>query len=185
MRKQFLLFIALLLSTNLISQSVDDLDAKYGFKHFKLKSSPVEYMEELEEIESWFSSQYQYMSTYKYKGNQISQVGGVDIGQIELTFYKDELQMISIDFGDSFKKEFTESEFDLLLYSLEKLYGQPYNIRKDSGGRDIKILEGRVWKGGKVNLELMRIQHDGALFAIGYISIVEKNVQQKMIEESF
>jgi len=92
--KKIILLAILLMSVNLYSQSSQQLDNRYGFKHFKFKSDAKNYIDQLEEIDSWNSNKY--ITSYKYISNDIKQLSGVDIENIELTFYKNELMSIMI-----------------------------------------------------------------------------------------
>lgn len=85
----------------------------------------------------------------------------------------------------NFTNEFTEVEYNRLIYSLEILYGAPSNINSKLGDPDFKSYGGKVWQGIKVKLEILRLKLNEFPKITGYISITERSVQNKMIFEDF
>lgn len=175
-----MLFFILLWGASLQSQTIQKLDTKYGFKHFKLKTNPNNYLGQIKETETFLPNPF--LKSYEYIKNDIRHLGIVPIEDISLMFYKNELLVITIGFGNV-TENFTESEYNALVYSLEKLYGSPLNVV--SSETDIGFKGGKGWQGQKVDLELIRCRFPEFPTITGYMTITEKEIYQKMIEEEF
>lgn len=135
MRKVFI-WLCLILSNIAVSQSVRDLDAKNGFKHFKLGSTLAQIKEIKKKTEQFDKNPN--ISDYVYVGNAIKTVFNVPLSEVQLTLFYNKLCSIQICFRDIGENgefdEFTETQFETILFILEKAYGdQCYNPYNDRG----------------------------------------------------
>ncbi len=88
-----LLFIAtlILFSNFALAQSVNDLDLKNGFRHFKLGSSP-NLIKNIVKKTNQFSSK---VVSYDYLGKDIDNISNVKVTNVTLGFYKNKLCSIN------------------------------------------------------------------------------------------
>ena len=98
-------------------QSIADLDLKYGFKQFKFGITTKQVSNIKKNKDQWDKNPN--ISEYIYTGNDLNYLYDVKVKEISLTFYKNKLYAIMISFGSSFI-EYTDSEYNLVQYSLEK-----------------------------------------------------------------
>lgn len=180
MKKGAILLLSLLYTFTLLSQSTDQLDNKYGFKHFKLHSSPSDYVGEIKYVESWDPNPK--IQEYLYIGDKIDYLFGVKVEKISLIFYEGELMSISISFGIKYS-EFKEDEYNRILYSLKELYGTPYNI--DLNDPDFIKYGGKKWVGNLVSMEILRLYYKPTKRISGYITIAERSLHKKRIRDEF
>ncbi len=126
------------------------------------------------------------VTEYLYKGNDLNYLYNVKVEEICLTFYKKKLYMISIRFGSSVK-EYLDSEFNLVQYSLEKVFGdQTFKPTNESG----QIVNGFIWKGKKVTLEHFKLDfskgyNDKFNHLLGYVDLYENNMQKQRLNDEF
>lgn len=166
----FSLFIVLF---NLsFGQSVEKLDAKYGFKNLKLGTLPNKsYLIKIND-----QDKNSNIKDYTYTGDNIRTLFTVPIKNIELSYYKNRLMTIYIQFNFGF----SQSDYDIILYSLQKLFGDGYKCRINDP--DISISSGREWNGKKVEMEIHRLYFNKIWS--GYMIVVSKSLQlQKMNDE--
>jgi hypothetical protein len=186
--KYLLLFITINIFPILIcAQSTKDLDEKYGFRHFKFGSSPSQISNIRKQKDQY--SKNPLVTTYDYVGKDIEYVANVKIKNISLTFYDNKLASIHVDLKDVTKEEFTAAEYKHVLIWLEQVYGKNWKLPLNEDGI---CLNGAIWAGEKVNLELLRLDfsksksdpiHFG--FICGYINVFEKNLKKKIFESEF
>ena len=162
-------------------QSIDSLDTKYGFKHFKLNTSIVKYEKEI--ILDVNDANTEEKKTYKYIGGKINDLFGVKIHEILLNFYKNKLSSIYIKFG-KLNESFTESDYKLLLYKLTILYGNSIKLQTGIDG-NFNILNANKWKGAKVELEMIRHYYIPNQLYGGYIIISELSLKRQKLSDGF
>ncbi len=88
--------------------------------------------------------------------------------------------MVSFDDVNT-NNQFELIEFNALKSSLEKLYG--YNWKPASS--ELVDLNGVIWSGNKVNLELNRIYYSENSFYSGFLHIYDKALMKKMYESEY
>lgn len=186
MKKITIITIYILLTNFMFGQSLNHLDVKNGFKHFKFGSSPKQ-IKDIEKVTNQFSQNPDVVEYY-YTGKEINYISDVNIYRIKLSFYKNKLFSILVSFGD-FDDDFDEIEYNSVLYSLERLYGKNWN---NPTNKDGKIINGAIWCGKVVNLELFRIDYSKSKsepydygFISGYMSIENKDISKQLILEEF
>ena len=162
------------------SQTTLQLDNKYGFKHFELNTHPLKYKTEIDKVTSWDPNSK--VTQYEYSGNDISSLFGVFVSKVSLTYYDNKLESIQVTFGDT-EKSFTEDEYERVLYSLQKLYGQGNPI--DLSHPEFTLLGGRKWIGKKVTMELLRLFYKPDGSTGGYIQVTENALHKKRISDDF
>lgn len=162
------------------SQNNPKLDNKYGFKHFVLNTAPYKYKKEITKITS--SDPNSKITEYEYIGGKINDLFGVSITNITLTYYEDKLENIQILFGD-IGKEFTQNEYNKILYSLQQLYGEGNSLNVSD--EDFVLYGGRKWLGQKVTMEVLRLYYKPSERISGYIAITENNLHEKRIRDEF
>ncbi len=172
--------IFVLCSQLLICQSLSDLDMKNGFRDFKLGSTQSQ-IKNISIDENQYSKNPNVKS-YIYNGQDIKSVFNVEVGRITLGFFQDKLFSIMVSFDDfNTNNQFELIEFNALKSSLEKLYG--YNWKPAS--TELVDLNGVIWSGNKVNLELNRIYYSENSFYSGFMHIYDKALMKKMYESEY
>ena len=87
--KKILILLCLILSNIVIAQSVRDLDAKNGFRHFKLGSTPAQNRDIKKQTRQ--IDKNPNISEYVYIGNAIKTIFNVPVSEVRLTFFKNKL----------------------------------------------------------------------------------------------
>ena len=182
MKKIFFLF-SIIISNVIFAQSVKDLDIKNGFKHFKLGSTP----NHIKKKERQFDESPN-ISEYIYIGKDINTVFFVPVSHINLTFFKNKLYSIQVEFGD-IDKEFTQGQFQEILSALENAYGRKWHQPTNDTG---VITNGAIWNGEKVRLELLRVNFSKSYsepsdydLNTGYIQVYDKEMQRQRTLSEF
>ena len=175
--RNVILILAFVCSSSIFGQSVRDLDEKNGFRDFKFGTGLYLYLSQVERYKEGEFLKNPDITTYKLK-NVPTTVWGVKTDRIRLTFFKNVLSYVSIDFG-SIDSDFTEDEYNKLLGFLESLYGDNYYVDTNRKSSNSLILKSSIWDGRNVRLELIRMKYKGSI--IGYISIFDKNLHHKML----
>lgn len=143
--KKTIIIITILCITNFVtSQSLQNLDIKYGINKFKLESSFSTYQANLI-IELDGKVKY-----YKYISTDISSIFGSNINNIILGFYKNKLYYIQIEL-----KEDKQLFVDLVYDKLEQLFGStPVNTNIKKGPLTYQFAY--VWQTDKTYLAFDR-----------------------------
>lgn len=182
----FITIIFLFMSNLMLAQSVNDLDIKNGFRHFKLGSTPTQIKNIVKKNKQFLNNPN--VVTYEYTGNEINTVFGVEVNNISLSFYKNKLASIMISFGDFDGKDFTYEQFEIIRNALEHIYGRDWVNPKNKQGI---ILNGAIWDGKNVRLELFRIDYNTNLtdprdyLISGYINVFDKKMTNEIISSEF
>jgi hypothetical protein len=187
MKKVFILLF-LIFSSIAIAQSVRDLDAKNGFRHFKLGSSPAQNRDIKKQIQQ--VDKNPNISEYVYVGSAIKTIFNVPVSEVRLTFFKNKLYSIQVDLGDMGEDdEFTVTQFQNVLSILEKAYGKQWYQPSNSSG---VIMNGAIWDGTKVRLELFRVNfsksyHNPSDYDhnSGYIQVFDKEMNRQRALSEF
>ena len=161
--------------SDLSAQSVNQLDTKYGFKSFKLGTAPNKLNSN--KIDSWDKNSN--ITKYKYSANDMDELFTVSVNRVIPTYYKNKLMSILIDFNDTF----SESDYDIVLYSLKNLFGSGNNCVIDNS--DYTNYIGRKWVGKKVEMDFFKLYTNENNKWGGYISITEKALQKQRINNEF
>ena len=186
--KKILILLCLILSNIAVAQSVRDLDAKNGFRHFKLGSTPAQNRDIKKQTRQ--IDKNPNISEYVYIGNGIKTVFNVPVSEVRLTFFKNKLCSIQVDLGDIGEdNEFTVAQFQNVLSILEKAYGKQWYEPSNSSG---VIMNGAIWDGAKVRLELFRVNfsksyHNPSNYDhnSGYIQVFDKEMNRQRALSEF
>lgn len=164
------------------SQSTKDLDLKNGFRNFKLGSSP-------DQIKNIKKSDFQFsknpnVTKFTNIGKDNIYIFNVKIENVDLSFFRNKLFSIRVIFDDmTADNNFELSEFNSVLTALEKTYG---NIWSSVENEDGVFLNGAIWEGDKVVLELLRIDYRKKYNNIGgYMHIYDKKLIKEMYSSDF
>ena len=176
--RNVILILAFVCSSSIFGQSVRDLDEKNGFRDFKFGTGLYLYLSQVERSKEGDFLKNPDITTYKLK-NAPTTVWGVKTDRIGLTFFKNVLSHVSIDFG-SIYSDFTEDEYNKLVGFLESLYGDSYYVNTNSKYSNSLILKSSIWDGRNVRLELIRVKYKDGIIN-GYINIFDKNLNHKML----
>jgi hypothetical protein len=189
--KHLSLWLLLLFASILVQgQSIQNLDAKYGFRQFKFGMYPSQIKNIIKNKDA--ANKNPTVSEYLYNGPDINYLYNVKVNQISLTFYRKRLYMISIGFGSN-GHEYSDSDFNLVQYSLEKVFGEKtFNPTNESG----YIVRGKIWKGKKVTLEHFKLDYSKdyptdtiakyhLLVLVGYIDIYQNGIQGQRLKDEF
>ncbi|RCU42313.1 hypothetical protein EIZ47_10225 [Chryseobacterium lacus] len=164
--KKFITFITLLAVTLAYSQTLNQLNIKYGVSKFKLESSKSLY---LSDLLYKFGDNVQY---YSYIKGDIKEILGYDVKDIHLGYYNNKLYYIGFVFEENFHHT------DIVYNKLKNLYGPEtsYDSNYKSGPLDMKW--SYQWHSAKVTLSYEE-RSDGTI-TVWMIS----NILEKMIHES-
>jgi hypothetical protein len=179
----FLIFLC-----KIYGQSINNLDIKNGFRHLKFGSHA-------NQISNIIKSQSQFLDNprvieYNYIGTDISTVFGVNVESINLSFFDDKLFSISVNFGSmSNSIDFEFSNFNAIRSSLEQTYGKGWVGPVNSDGI---YLNGAIWDGNRVCLELLRMDFSKSRsnpkyygYTPGYLHIFDKTLTKAMYNSEF
>lgn len=178
-----------MLSSNLFfAQSVKDLDAKNGFRHLKFGSSPNQ-IKNISKNENQFS-QNPNVVEYIYTGTDIDNIFNVKVDRVSLGFFKNKLYSILVSFGNlETSTDFELYEFNDVLSALERTYGKDWFTPTNKDG---VIINGAIWIGSKVSLELLRIDYSKSKsnpksygFISGYIGVSDNNLMKEVFSSDF
>jgi len=163
-------------------QSIADLDLKYGFKQFKFGITTKQVSNIIKNKDQWDKNPN--ISEYIYTGTDLKYLYDVKVKEISLTFYKNKLYSIIISFGSPFI-EYTNSEYNLVQYSLEKTFGTVWNSPSNETGQ---IIKGSIWSGNKVTLEHLMLnfsKENGGNQKVGYVHLYENSIQKLRLKDEF
>ena len=184
--KKIYIIILIFLSQLVISQTTNDLDVKNGFRNFKLGSSPIQNKNIVKNDNQ--NPSFPDVITYKYIGKDLESIFGVNVESIQLSFFKNKLMGIRVSFGD-IGKSFELHEFNSIKGFLEQVYGTKWYNATDEDGI---IVNGSIWDGKNVKLELLRIDYSKSKtnpkeygFVGGYINVMDKKLMQEMFKSNF
>lgn len=146
--KAILLILTIAFSFSVLSgQTVDKLDAKFGFKDFKFGQS-------LSSLDDRIEQYYFSDNLYSWKPESPSELFGWTWEDLQLGFHKDKLVYIGIDFSEN------EYMFVSLKKSLESLFGPSiavgYQSLQESG-----VKKSYQWIGEKVIMDISHNIVDG------------------------
>ena len=165
-------------------QSAQKLDVKYGFKQFKF-GMHISQIRNIAKNDSALDKNPN-VEEYLYTGKDLNSLYDVKVWQISLTFYKKRLYMIMISLGSP-TIGYTDAEFNLVQYSLEKVFGEKtFRPSNESGA----IVKGFVWKGKSVTLEHFKVDYskdynDNLNHSGGYIDVYENTIQNQRLNDEF
>jgi hypothetical protein len=180
------IIILIFLSQFAISQTINDLDIKNGFRNFKLGSSPLQNKNIVKY--DFQSPSFPTVVSYIYNGTDLKSIFGVEVESVELSFFKNKLFSIQISFGD-IGKPFELHEFNSIQGILEQVYGTKWDNPSNDDG---VIANGSIWDGKNVRLELIRVDFSKSKtnpkqygFVSGFISVTDKKLIQEMYKSNF
>lgn len=144
MKKTLLLVLLQILCIGSFCQSVENLDAKYGFNKFKFGTSKSLYGKDL--VLVYNINPQDKLKFYKYTGRNIQKVFEIFVDRIELGYYKDQLYHIGIIFN-------TQNQYyKYQIYDkLKSLFGAGTYTTDYKIGSTVYSW-GYHWKGNKVYL---------------------------------
>jgi len=178
-------FFLVLFSTLSFSQSVNDLDLKNGFRHFKLGSSSSQ-IQNIVKRESKVDNSLNVVS-YDYVGNDIKTIFGVNVYGLSLSFFNNKLFSIRVSFGDFDGNDFTSEEYERIKNTLQELYGSDWITPT----KNKNVISGAIWDGKKVCLELLRTNFNTNktdpkdFFISGYMNVFDKKIMNEVYKNQF
>lgn len=188
MKQTTIITIFILFSNIIFAQSLNDLDIKNGFRHFKLGSDPSQ-IKNIIKQEEQFSNNPNVVA-YDYIGENIEDVFNVKVDKVALHFFKNKLFNISVTFGNLIKStDFEIYEFNNILSALEGSYGTEWVKPTNDDGI---ILNGAIWDGKNIRLELIRNDFSKSKsnpknygFISGYLNVFDKKLMNEMYSSEF
>ena len=178
-----LFFLPMLILSSGYSQSLNDLDIKNGFRHFKFGTSPSQIKNIVKQANH--TSQNSNVTYYNYVGSDIDYVFFVKVYEIQLGFFNNKLFSIRIDFGNfEQKKDFSASEYNSLLSALENAYSTNW-VKLTNNDKDVVFFNGVAWDAKNVCLELTRIKINYLGWIGGYILVFDKKLNNVVITSEF
>lgn len=165
-------------------QSTNKLDSNNGFKKFKFGMSPSQFSNIT--LSTLTKGKLKNVKEYVYNGTDISELYGVRVESLGLSFYKDKLYQITVNFGSVYR-EYTSSEEFAILYSLKAVYGTITHDCRGTEPNDLSVLNCTIWDGRNVRLEHLRIDFESPKknnnsrtnSIIGYLLFTNKKLQQE------
>ena len=173
-----LILIAFFIQCYSFAQTVDKLDEKYGFKIFKFGTSPDNYVGKLKKDSASLFNRLN-VTVFSYIGNDMEYLYNVKTESIDLTFYKNKLMGIQIEFDQTF----SENDYNNILKNLQELFGDGFNCPTDD--TDFSKATGRKWIGKKVDMEIHRLYYNKKAEWSGYICLYEKALEQQRVSDGF
>lgn len=167
-----ILFLFIFICQTSISQNLNDLDIKNGFRHFKFGSSPS-LIKNIVKQENQ-ASQNPNVVNYDYLGTDINNIFNEKVESIILSFFKNKLFSIGVNFGD-----FELSDYERILSALEKTYGEKWVKPNNEHG---KILNGAIWAGKNVVLELFKYDSQ---YIGGYVHVYDIKLTKAVYSSDF
>lgn len=116
MRTLLLVSILLALTPTLRSQTLQNLDKKFGIKGLRLETEVTAYRSKI----AFKYKEKDGKAYYKYTGSDMSEILDIPVEQVGLIFYKNKLYLISVTF-----KKITEMDEKELYHKLAELFGKP------------------------------------------------------------
>ncbi|HMI05088.1 MAG TPA: hypothetical protein VK541_21560 [Pedobacter sp.] len=148
---KYLYLIALILSGITINaQSVKDPDSTGGFSIFRFGTSVREINDIQRDTASILNGKN--LAVYRYNGDSLKNVFNVQVSEIRLMFYRDQLARIDIRFGTK-SRAYTQEEFNQVQQALETRYGKTSGKLAMSGA---VLFAGFRWEGEKGSLDHTR-----------------------------
>lgn len=171
-----------------VSQSTDRLDNNNGFKKFKFGLSPSQFTSITEDKRAQVKQTN--VKNYIYNGEDITDLFGVRIESIQLSFYKNKLYQITVSFG-SVDREYTLGEESMMLYGLKASFGTITHDCKGSEPKDLSVLNCTIWDGRKISLEHLRVDFKSTErnsekktnSILGYILYTDKKAQKEQHDD--
>lgn len=145
--KRILFISTLLISINCFSQTnVSDILNK-----FKLGSK----YEKSSDLKERFTDND--LVSFQYVGSETFKIGDVEITNINLLFYKNQLMVIELNIGNPYNKDdFDENEFNSVKGIMSAEIGVTTSVKKNSNPEIINEIE---WKKNNINYNLKRLKY--------------------------
>ncbi len=149
-----ILLILTLLSADIIStaQTSPELDSKNGFLEFKFGTPPTDYTGKLQKGAG--KEVVSGNQTYTVTAPNYKRVLGYDVNKINLSFAKNKLWAITIDFIE----EYEDTAYDFILYKLKNIFGDSFAELNSKDVQYFKYLKGEHWKGKKTTLDIIKVK---------------------------
>ncbi|AZI40074.1 hypothetical protein [Epilithonimonas vandammei] len=182
-------FLLIIISSNIFyGQSLNDLDIKNGFRHFKFGSTPSQIKNIVKQTNQ--SSQNPKVVSYEYIGEDITNIFNVKVDNIYLSFFNNKLFSVGVNFGNMENvKNFEIYEFNNILTALENTYGTKWVAPSNKDG---VVLNGAIWDANNVRLELVRIDFSKSYtnpkdygYISGYINVFDKKLMNAIHSSNF
>lgn len=168
--KKIIIITVILFNLNAFGQGLKNLDKSFGINKFKLETLYSLYEKDLK----YFDTNEQGVEFYIYTKSDISEVFGVNVKEIGLGFYENQLYTISIDFG------IIEKQKNLKL--VENIVAQ-YDTPKISENFNERIWVAE-WITGKIYLQASEYSCSSDLTSIlrckTQLFIYSKNLKRKI-----
>jgi hypothetical protein len=130
-RLTLILIFSICVNFGFSQNDISNLDTKYGLNKFKFEDPYTKYKNQTKLIKD--SGTYvPHKKDYYYTGKDIDKILEHSVSKIELTFYKEKLQIISVTFDDNL----TDYQNRKIYEKLENLFGIPtlsFEPGKDGG----------------------------------------------------
>jgi len=184
--KIFPIFLLLISTSTVLSQSLSKLDSNNGFRGIKFGMSPKQFST-LEEVKT--SIILKDVTGYSYRPAKKEYLQGVPIEEIRLSFFKNKLYYISLSLGGIYDK-YTDSQFKMVQDALISAFGNKYvDITSDIQDAVNYV----VWDGNNVRCDHVRLnlyEDDGSRspdynYISGYVSFVYKPSQEEQKQSEF
>lgn len=166
-------------------QSLAKLDINNGFRKLKFGMTPAQ-IGSLE-LDNSLTLKFNGVKEYIYTGNDITDFYGVTINRINLSFFKNKLYHIMVQFGDIYRK-YSDRDHELVDDALRGAFG-PNTHNCMNSGFDEK-LNCVIWDAKSIRLEHIRFnlaEPDGSRkkefnYISGYILFIHKPIEREQQE---
>ncbi len=176
------LILLLFFALPTLAQTTQDLDKRFGFRHFTLNQD-ISGIQDIAEQKN--KDNNPRVKNYVYLGDDLSHLVTVPVDEVSLSFYDNKLMIIKISFTD-LDSGYSDEEYQTINNELEKLYGKN-NFQPSVSPY---ISKGTIWDCKKVVLHHFQVYdkeniEDGFNPYQGYINIYSKELMDKRIREEF
>ncbi|GAA5101957.1 hypothetical protein GCM10023210_42480 [Chryseobacterium ginsengisoli] len=186
--KKILFIYLIIISNNILGQSLNSLDLKNGFRNFKFGTSPNQIKNIVKQKQQ--ASKNPNVVVYDYIGDEIDNISNVKVDKVSLSFFKNKLFNIGVSFGNILEsKDFELYEYNNILAALENTYSKKW---VEPSNKDGIILNGAIWDAKNIRFELMRIDFSKSYtnpknygIISGYINVFDKKLTNEMYSSDF
>jgi hypothetical protein len=184
MKSKCLVVLFFLISCSVCSQNIEVLNDKYGFNKFKLGTHINDISQKVKDLD--YFDKNPRVSSFRYSGLDISEVFGVRVHGIRLTYFDSKLMSIQIAVSN-LNDAYDDDKYLKIDRSLSNVFG---NVNFNPTNRDGSILKGHIWDGDDIRLENFQIDYPELEERElerkqGYIQVYSKKIRQERMNSEF
>jgi hypothetical protein len=180
MSKQLLIILAIILAALPgYSQESTKLDEKNGFQGFSFGTPASAYSGKIRRSTS--KEVLTHAQTYHVISEEFKRVMGKDVENFTLTFGKNKLCAITIDFTE----ESDDDAYRFLYYKLVNIFGEPAGEISPSTDELFDVSGGARWNGKKTTLDIYKVLRKSTGKYCVSIYYIHNNFMKEVINDEF